>query len=639
MSENINENINLSLKFYKDNNFKSSLECINKVIAKDQKSIKALGIRASIYEKTNSFEKALNDLITISEIDPSHTFAHYKIGQCYAIFNQYEKAERYFLKSIELDINYAPAYVEIGNLYLKFSLFDKAIQYYKDCEDLDPGKALIPNNIANCYLQMGDLDKAEDYFNKSLEIDQDYYLALSNRGSLFNRKKDYKRAIVDLKKSIELNPDFAESHNNLGLSYVGLGEYLNAEDSYKKAIYLNPNLFEAHNNLGGIYIDLGKRGDAQKSFKKVLDIDKFNTGAFRSLVFNKNIEIKDDISDRFYQLYQKRAEIINENNLNNVNKKIINDQINLAFSFGQLHDAEKKYDEAFSFFQNGNDLYRSTLNYDVELEHNVHNRIIEVFNKESIKDSSSKGYKSDLPIFIVGMPRSGSTLIEQIISSHSKVQGMGEIDLIRRIVFESLDLLKNKDFQNLFLLSDDQLINLGKKYITNIEINNEGIERITDKQLYNFTYIGFIKTILPNAKIIHIKRHPLDTCLSIYTMKFEGIQPYAYNLEELAKFYNLYGMVMDHWEKTFQNSIFTISYEDLINNFEENVSKLLDYCDLDFEDDCINFFNNKRVVDTASSLQVREKLYTSSVNRWRNYQKQLLPLIKTINKDYLKHYD
>ena len=122
-------------------------------------------------------------------------------------------------------------------------------------------------------------------------------------------------------------------------------------------------------------------------------------------------------------------------------------------------------------------------------------------------------------------------------------------------------------------------------------------------------------------------------------MKFEGIQPYAYNLEELAKFYNLYGMVMDHWEKTFQNSIFTISYEDLINNFEENVSKLLDYCDLDFEDDCINFFNNKRVVDTASSLQVREKLYTSSVNRWRNYQKQLLPLIKTINKDYLKHYD
>ena len=490
------------------------------------------------------------------------------------------------------------------------------------------------NNIGLVYLAVNQFENAISFFSKSLQINQNYINALINRSVCFNKLNNYNDAIKDCKKIIKLDSKFASAYNNLGWAYHIKGNNEKAITNYKIALELKPNYLEAINNLGGAYFNLGDKKLAAEYFKKSLEIDPQNTETFRSLVLNKGIDSKDIRVSQFSNLYDENEKKLESYKHKPIPKNFIDSHSSLCFALGYLNDNEKNYKKASIYFERGNQLYRSSYDYDIEIEERLFLQIQEVFDKELFQESKDKGNLSSAPIFIVGMPRSGTTLVEQILSSHSLVIGLGEIEFIKKIASLAIDKIPSNNLENIKYLSSRDRESLGNEYLRNI---NDLIDkpnstyRFTDKQMLNFINLGFIKMIFPKAKIIHVKRNSMDNCFSIYSLRFNGHQPFAYNQFELGKYYKMYEKMMFHWSNIFPNNIYEVSYENLVRDLNNEVKGILEFCNLNFEDNCINFHENKRSVITSSSLQVREKIYSSAINRWKNYEKELKPLYNALN--------
>ena len=430
-------------------------------------------------------------------------------------------------------------------------------------------------------------------------------------------------SISEFLKIIKNYPDDIKAYNYLAMIYRKKNDIDLAIDILKQALDKSPNNIDLLNNIGGFYIDKGNKNEAFLFFKKILDIDEYNAEAFRALSVNNTIDLNDDLALKFIDKYETYRSLLNNNRLE---KDKTEDLSNIAFALGFLFDKSKKYDEAFEYYLEANKLHRSLYKYEINIEKKLFKQIIDFFNHDYFKNIK-KDYRSDKsPIFIIGMPRSGTTLVEQIISSHSKVTGCGEVEYIRELAGRALEYLPNKSLNELRNLTNNQKQDLANLYLNRIGCDNSQLNRTTDKQTLNFIYVGFIKTIFPNAKIINVKRNPIDTCLSIFFLKFLGHHPYAYNLSELGQYYSFYQDMINNWEKNLGNELFTINYEDLVTELEPNVRKILAYCDLEFENDCLEFYKNNRSVSTASSLQVKQKIYNSSINRGRNYLEKIVEL-------------
>jgi len=430
--------------------------------------------------------------------------------------------------------------------------------------------------------------------------------------SLINQSKNTE-GIACFEKAIKIKPNFAEAYNNLGIAFKNSGKIKKSINCYQNAIKFKSNFAHAHNNLGLIMMDEGKIEDAKNHFKTAIKIDQNFAFAHRHL------SIVTKYTEETSHVVQMKK------NISNIN--ISSDQkMHLAFGLGKAFDDIKKYDLAFKYFDLGNKLRRNQLKYNIKDDILFFENLKKNFNK-SLLDEFVKFKKYNItPIFIVGMFRSGTTLVEQILASHPGVFGGGESKVLPQIVshflYKNSDNVKNKNTYEA----------IGKLYIDAAKKFQPNYKYITDKLPINFKWIAIIKIAIPNAKIIHCVRNPLDNCLSIYKNYFDfNINPYAYNLNELGKYYNCYKDLMRYWHSLMPNFIYDISYEKLIQNQKEETKKLLDFCDLDWNNKCMNFYKNKRNVSTASVMQVRKPIYKSSVNSWEKYRKHLSVLIDELN--------
>ena len=316
--------------------------------------------------------------------------------------------------------------------------------------------------------------------------------------------------------------------------------------------------------------------------------------------------------------------ILNNNSLG------INDRTNLNFALAKAYEDIKDFDKQFKALNTGNSLRKKELNYSIERDFKLFTRIKEAFNpppsilRKPLNDSSTI-----TPIFILGMPRSGTSLVHQILDSHYKVRGMGELNYLNKSVFPIIS--KNNNLDKAGLTEGDLKI-IREEYLNSISSLQlkEGV--FVDKMPLNFRYIGFILSAIPEAKIIHTTRSPFATCWSIYKHYFSSAgHGWAYNLDDLAGFYAIYSNIMDFWHQTFPDKIYDLCYEDLTTNQEEETRKLLEYCELDWDENCLNFHTNKRAVKTASALQVRQKMYQGSSEAWKKHEEYLQPLIKALS--------
>ena len=268
-------------------------------------------------------------------------------------------------------------------------------------------------------------------------------------------------------------------------------------------------------------------------------------------------------------------------------------------------------------------LYKKIANFSIKNEIDKFERIKDTFHKKIYNKFNDCGYAEESPIFILGMPRSGSTLIEQILSSHPKVYGGDECEFIHQILNKNFGKTNLRlFFEDVINFDKNELKQMGEEYISKMKKNSGLCKRQTDKMPENFFWIGFIKLILPKSKIIHSCRNAKDVCFSIFKNHFPGGKiSYSYDLDEIVTYYNLYSDLMNYWDNLFPDFIYNIKYENLISDTENETRKLLTFCDLQWDDKCLDFQTNKRAIKTASDVQARNKIYSSSINSWMNYHK------------------
>ena len=310
---------------------------------------------------------------------------------------------------------------------------------------------------------------------------------------------------------------------------------------------------------------------------------------------------------------------------NDIDVKNTENKMLLAFSLGKAFWDTKDFDKSFKYYYEANNICRKNVSFFLDKEKLFFEEIKNSFTKKIFNKYHNAGCLDLDPIFIVGMPRSGTTLIEQIISSHPKVFGADEVEFIPWLIkknFEGKNLLLY--FNEIIKFDKANLKNIGEEYGSLMKELSDNSERTTDKLPTNFLSVGFIKLILPKSKIIHCHRNPKDNCVSIFKHHFtSGKVNFAYDMNEIVQYYNLYKDLMDYWNNLLPGHVYNIKYENLINNTETEIRNLLKNCDLEWNDQCLKFYNNKRVIKTASDIQARNKIYTSSVDSWKNYEKYL----------------
>jgi hypothetical protein len=310
-------------------------------------------------------------------------------------------------------------------------------------------------------------------------------------------------------------------------------------------------------------------------------------------------------------------------------------RIHLAFALAKANEDIGDYSQAFEYLKTGNDLRSEEFNYEIESDKELIQNIIQTFSKEAMSRLRINAESSNRPIFIVGMPRSGTSLVEKIIASHSDVHGAGELDYMFALGTSQFRGDSNT-FEYLPLDSYTKRVfeMVGKTYLEKISLLNNQASHVTDKMPFNMMMIGLIRIALPNAKIIHCVRDAKDTCLSIYKQNFTtGNYRFAYDLKTVAQFHNQYSDLMAHWNESMPGAIYDVSYESLTRNPELEIRKLLSACDLEFQEGCINFEKADAVVKTASAFQVRQPMYTSSVRLWEKYQQFLGPMLDELQEN------
>jgi hypothetical protein len=310
-------------------------------------------------------------------------------------------------------------------------------------------------------------------------------------------------------------------------------------------------------------------------------------------------------------------------------------RMHLAFALGKAYEDLGEYGKSFNSLLHGNNLKRKTYDYTGEETKGLFQSIKKLCNADFISRHLKNGISDSTPIFIVGMPRSGTSLVEQILASHPDVYGAGELEEFKMVL---LDLTKTRilsDAYSSLSKKDKGLIaGIGTEYLSRLRRNSDKGKFITDKMPHNFQHVGIIRLALPNAKIIHCTRDPMDNCFSIYKNYFSGIHRYAYELGELGQYYNLYQDLMKYWYSLFPDFIYEIKYEELVENQEAESKRLIQFCGLPWVDECYSFYNTSRQVATASATQVRKPIYKDSVQLWKKYRSQLEPLWSVLKECY-----
>ncbi len=385
----------------------------------------------------------------------------------------------------------------------------------------------------------------------------------------------------------------------------------------EKALSLQPNNPVFHHNIAGIYSRQGFIPKAIQHFRRAIELKPDYAEAYQGLTESKSC--KDD-----WALLNQIQKQLNVKSVPDSRK------VYLHFAAGKICADSKNYDDAFFHYQQANRFKNVT--FDVKADRQETKSKIKFFNKDWVAAHKEFGLYSHTPIFIVGMPRSGTTLAEQILASHSDVFGAGELNDISSIIETLRKRTKRQHPDPFFLLEtvDTDLLGFGLSYLKRLKELSNNHARVINKHPLNFKHIGLILLMFPNAKIIHTIRNPLDTCLSCFFQNFTKGQHYSFNLEHLAAFFNHYKVLINHWETLYPGKIFSFSYERLIFRQETITKELLNFCDLKWENQCLSFYETKRNVTTASKFQVRQPLYRGSLKRWRHYEAHLQPLIKAL---------
>ena len=542
--------------------------------------------------------------------------------------------------------------VKRGKVLVGLGRNDEASSQFEASFKLTPYREELVKGLQ--FQRMNNMKEAEKIYRNVLMQDPDNVDALRLLASIAMRARQWGDGVALLEKALRISPDYFQGWMDLGLGLQEQDRLAEALDAFGHAMRINPDKANPHTAAGTATAMAGRHEQSLEFFNEALKRDPGSPGALAGIgnilktigdqeaairSYRECIKHNDEHGDTYWSLANLKTFRFEDSEIAAMEKHAANEELSdeartgFLFALGKASEDAGDCDKAFSYYDHGNRLRRQNESYDPVQTIDEHDGFIRVFNQEALRENEGHGHSGDTPIFIMGLPRSGSTLIEQILASHSQVEGTHELPDLSRVARKVGNDTANKSAYPAAVFDGDikRLNDYGADYLRRTERHRElKTPYFTDKMPNNFIHVGFVHVILPDAKIIDARRHPLDSCLGSFKQLFARGQPFTYDLYELGEYYLQYVRIMDHWDEVLPGKVLRVQYEEVVADLDTQVKRMLDHCGLPFEEGCLRFYESDRAVKTASSEQVRKPIYSSSVQLWRRYEEHLGPLIEVL---------
>lgn len=502
--------------------------------------------------------------------------------------------------------------IEEGSVFQQRRCFAEAEKKYRQVLKLAPNNPDALALLGTIAFEAGKNEDAIKLIGKATSNNPQIPWYHYNLGLAHSHEGDFQEALNSFDRAISIKGNYFEALRASAIMLKMQGKLVETEELILRALRENPEHIDMLLEAGSYYEHIGETEKAIGYYEKALSLDLYNGRIYRHIA-----------SVKPYSFEELKA-LISIYRMKDIN---IRHKIELGFAIANSLEKLCDYDEAFKYFSESNKLRRSTYNYAIDEERKNFGLIKEVFSRKKTNETPPLAFtKNELhPIFIIGMPRSGTSLVEQILSAHSEVHGAGELEDLGYVVNSACRRAGYPKDVSSFGHSD--FLKIGQRYLSKLKWYGGEKKIITDKMPHNFLYVGLIKLSLPDAIIIHCKRDPVDTCWSIFKNYLIEMHPYAHDLKELFQYYKMYEDLMKHWHHVLPGQIYEFKYEELVADTDNQIEKLLSFCGLSNEKRCARFYESKRLVTTASTGQVKKPVYSSAVQFWRNYELQLGSLI------------
>jgi tetratricopeptide (TPR) repeat protein len=545
----------------------------------------------------------------VIDLDPNHAEAHNNLAVSLEVQGRLDEAQDAAVRAIELNPRYVEACINLGNILLRAGEALTAADAYRAAITINPDTLMARANLAIALRQAGQLDAAEAECRKALDINPEFAEGHNSLGNVLREKEDWPGAIDAFGAAIGLRHGYADAMLNLAGTLFKSGDITGAQDKYRDILEMFENLSEAHAGLGVVLLATGRLDAAVESFKLAVA----SKPALGEAQYNLATAIGGEYSETEISAIRK---LLQDKQLPDA------DRIRIHFALGEINDQRGNNETAFADFDAGNQLRQSQLEtsghtFDADAFDARVDAIIAAYGADLFRAREDAGDPSDLPVFIVGLPRSGTTLVEQIVASHSQAETKGEMELIRVMCADDGDLAG----------ADDKILNeKAERYLAELTRDTEGAARIIDKMPLNWLHLGQIQLMLPDAHVLYCRRDPLDTGLSCFRQDFTASHSWACDLDHIGRYQTACARLMEHWKSVLPLSILDVRYEDMIDDQEAASRRIMDFLGLGWDEACLDFHTSNRVVLTASNWQVRKPIYKTAVGRAKGYEAFLGPL-------------
>lgn len=572
-----------------------------------------------VFQLQGDLENALEHYRKAIGIKQDLLPAQANLGFALLELDRSDEAEAVLRRVVELNTNHAKAWHGLGVLSARRRDIPQAEVRFRRAIKLQPDDVDAHFNLGVVLQEQRKLQEAESAYRKALELKPDHVDACINLGKVLRAGSRLEEAELAFRRALAINPNLPNSHSNLGVILQDLTKHQEAETCFRKALQINPDYAVAHFNIGTLHMEAGRMQEAEESLSRCLKLAPGNAAAIMALLDLARYRPDDPRFESLEEAYAERTSLPME------------DRIKLNFAMGRAMENIGQYDRSFAAYEEGNKLCSEIRLFDEAEDECFLEETCKLFSHEMFKRYANfeKGVQDErVPVFIVGMPRSGTTLIEQILASHQEFFGAGELraldDITRGVEVMPTGFPRNERDLDIFR-------RYGQSYLDQVwKLAPEAVY-ISDKMPENFKYLGLIHLMLPNAKIIHAMRDPMDTCFSCYSTPFAVGHEYSFDLEMLGRRFVRYKKLMQHWHSVLPHGrILDVSYENMTEDPEREAKRILEYLGLPWDPACLKFYETDRVVHTTSVAQVRKPIYKSSVAKWRHYEKYLSPLLEVI---------
>jgi tetratricopeptide (TPR) repeat protein len=636
------------------------------------------------YLKGREFEMAADLCRDALDEEPRDDKMRVLLGTVLVRQNKFAQAEKELRDVISRFPEIPKAHRELGNALIAQGKGDEAIACYRRVLELTPDNAAAHRDLAMAYKTLGKTDEAERALDQSFELDperKDLVMAAEHqRAGEFAKAEEICRNILRrdprnvnatrmlgllardlgknrlaarmLRNAVKLAPDFYGARLDLARALIEIDELDECEQLLKDSIRMQPDLPAMHSLLGNLYSKRGQFEEAVETYEQALRIQPNHGPSLAAMghalktigkqdesigTYRDCIQRHPEFGEAYWALANLKTFRFSDEEIATMESHVDNNKlpdetrVNFNYALGKACEDRGDYDQAFARYDQGNQLRRPYENYDPVQTEVVHDQIIETITPDFLAANQGFGEPDPAPLFIVGLPRSGSTLIEQILASHSLVDGTHELPDLPRIIKAINDQRpQGVGYPQALQHYGKELGKLGRQYLEWTSRYRKNAPYFTDKMPNNFASIGLIASILPNAKVVNARRHPLDSCMGCYKQLFYKGQSFTYDLVELGEYYLEYQRMMDYWHEILPDMVIDVQYEDMVSDQENQTRRLIEHCGLPWEDQVLKFYETDRAVITASSEQVRQPIYSKSVNSWRRFEAHLEPLIEVL---------